>query len=142
MEQICHHPPISYIIITGPNDIYRFAGYSNYAIKAYINSIMLEVSGIKRISFKDGSCITYNNQQDTFGSTLIGTCHHQLHGEIKFEDEKNGITGYLNIGGVKKRPRDYFEGYIEKNGVKVCKEIFGNYMGYADFENERLFDLR
>lgn len=65
-----------------------------------------------------------------------------MHGNIKFEDEKNGITGYLNIGGVRKRPKDYFEGYIERKGVKVCETIFGNYMGYADFDGERLFDLR
>ena len=142
MEQVSHHPPISYINVQGPNDIFTFSGYSTFSIKAYLNSISLEVKGHKRISFPDGTVITYNNQQDTFGSTLIGQCHHQLHGNIRFEDPKNNIVAYLNIGSVRKRPKDYFEGSIEMNGEVVCSEIFGNYMGYADFDGERFFDLR
>jgi hypothetical protein len=62
MEQICHHPPISYINVTGPNGIFTFSGYSIFAIKAYLNSIILEVKGHKKISFPDGTEITYNNQ--------------------------------------------------------------------------------
>jgi hypothetical protein len=38
----------------------------------------------------------------------MGTVHHQLWGNIVFEDEKNGLTGYLNIGDVSRKPRDYF----------------------------------
>jgi hypothetical protein len=34
------------------------------------------------------------------------------------------------------------EGYIEKQGVKVCNKIYGSYMGYIDFDGERYFDLR
>ena len=66
----------------GPDNLYRYSGYSNFAIKAYINSINLEVTGKKTITFKDGSSIVFSNQQDTFGNTLIGTCHHILHGKI------------------------------------------------------------
>jgi hypothetical protein len=65
-----------------------------------------------------------------------------MHGQIKFEDVKNGITGYLNIGNEKKLPRDYFSGHIEQHGMVVCERIFGNYMGYADFDNERFLDIR
>ena len=51
----------------------------------------------------------------------MGTVHHQLWGNILFEDEKNGLTGYLNIGDFSRKPRDYFQGRIEhkSNGV-VC----------------------
>ena len=41
-----------------------------------MNSIALEVKGIKRVRFKDGTEITYNNNQDKFGNTLWGKCHH------------------------------------------------------------------
>ena len=63
-------------------------------------------------------------------------------GQIKFEDSKNGITGYLNIGDEKKRPRDYFSGHIEQHGMVVCESIKGTYMGYADFDDERFMDIR
>ena len=76
VEQVCHHPPISYMLLEGPNNSYRFYGYSIFAIKAYLNSINLEISGHKVAEFADGSRIVFNNQQDTFGNTLIGTCHH------------------------------------------------------------------
>jgi len=73
---------------------------------------------------------------------LIGTCHHQMLGNIKFEDVTNGITGYLNIGEERRRPKDYFSGHIEQHGIVVCESIKGNYMGYADFDNERYLDIR
>ena len=63
-------------------------------------------------------------------------------GNIKFEDEKNGITGYLNIGDERRRPKDYFSGYIEQHGRVVCEKIYGNYQGYADFDEERYLDIR
>jgi hypothetical protein len=45
VEQICHHPPISYINHEGPDQLYTYSGYSNFAIWAWINSINLEVKG-------------------------------------------------------------------------------------------------
>jgi hypothetical protein len=76
VEQVSHHPPVSYVLVEGPDALYRYSGYSTFGVKAYINSINLEVGGHKQITFKDGSQITFNNTNDTFGNTLIGTCHH------------------------------------------------------------------
>ena len=39
-------------------------------------------------------------------------------------------------------PKDYFSGYIEQNGVVVCDKIFGSYMGFADCDGQRYFDVR
>ena len=79
---------------------------------------------------------------DTFGNSLFGTCHHIVHGKVVFRDEKNQLTGVLDVGSVRNRPRDCFEGWIEKDGVKVCERITGTYMGHADFDGERYFDIR
>jgi len=46
------------------------------------------------------------------------------------------------MGSVRNRPRDYIQGWIEKDGVRVCENIFGSYCGYLDFDNERYFDVR
>lgn len=43
VEQVCHHPPISYLMLEGPDELYRFSGYQNFSVKAYINSISLIV---------------------------------------------------------------------------------------------------
>ena len=48
----------------------------------------------------------------------------------------------MDMGNVRKRPRDYISGWIEKDGVRVCDKIFGTYLGYLDFDEERLLDLR
>ena len=142
-EQVSHHPPISYLYIEGPQNSYSYHSYSTFGVKAYINSINLEVGGIKKIHFKDGTTISFNNTHDTFGNTLIGTCHHMMLGNIVFEDDKNGLTGYLNIGHVKGKPTDYFKGYIQDADKDVVSEnIYGTYMGYFDADGERLFDIR
>jgi hypothetical protein len=65
-----------------------------------------------------------------------------MFGDIVFEDLKNGITGYLNIGNIKGQPKDYFDGRIEQHGRVVCDNVYGNYMGYADYDGERYLDIR
>jgi hypothetical protein len=59
MEQICHHPPISYMLQTGPKGMYRWWGYSTYTPKCHMNSIELDCGGSKSIEFSDGTVITF-----------------------------------------------------------------------------------
>jgi hypothetical protein len=46
----------------GPDGSFRYSGYADIAIKAYINSIVLDVGGFKTVDFKDGGKITFGNQ--------------------------------------------------------------------------------
>ena len=76
LEQVCHHPPISYLLAVGPNDLYRFASWSSFSPKANLNSIDLCVQGKKKLTFRDGSSITWNPNADSFKNTLFGTLIH------------------------------------------------------------------
>jgi hypothetical protein len=125
----------------GPNELYRWYGYSSFSPKAHLNSIDLCVMGKKTVSFQDGSKIEYTPHQDKFSNTLFGTLNHLLTGRCEFKDEKNGISAWYEIGSVKKKPKDYFGGEILKDGEVVCK-IFGNYMGYIDIDDKRYWDVR
>lgn len=60
-EQTEHKPPISYVLVEGEDQCYRWSGYNTFAAKAWFNSLTLEVSGGKVIQFKDGTVIRYNN---------------------------------------------------------------------------------
>lgn len=53
-------------MIEGPNNLYRFDGYSALSVKAHFNSIYVQVTGFKRIRFQDGTEIVYNNLDDNF----------------------------------------------------------------------------
>ena len=66
LEQVCHHPPISYFFQIGPNELYRWYGYNSFSPKAHINSIDLCVVGSKTVVFKDGQTIKYTPTQDKF----------------------------------------------------------------------------
>ena len=59
MEQVTHHPPVSYMLQEGPNKLYRWWGYSSFSPKAHMNSIDLVVKGGKWIEFQDGTIIHY-----------------------------------------------------------------------------------
>lgn len=59
MEQVTHHPPVSYMLQVGPNNLYRWWGYSSYTPKAHMNSLDLVVKGGKWVEFNDGTVITY-----------------------------------------------------------------------------------
>ena len=72
MEQVCHHPPISFMTLTGPNGLYRYSSYSSFSPKAHLNSIDLNVKGHKEVVFKDGSRVSFNPPPDSFKNTLWG----------------------------------------------------------------------
>ena len=76
MEQTCHHPPISNFLIEGPNNNFRFTGWSSYTAKAGMNSANLTSEGQKILKFKDGTTIRYNNFNDLFYNILMGTMGH------------------------------------------------------------------
>jgi hypothetical protein len=62
--------------VEGPDELYRYSGYTSLSVKAWLNSITLDVGGHRKITFKDGGEIIYNNQKDNFGNTMMGTLHH------------------------------------------------------------------
>jgi hypothetical protein len=39
------------LLYEGPKELFRFYGYSDFAVKAYLNSINLDVKGKKEIIF-------------------------------------------------------------------------------------------
>ena len=47
---------------------------------------------------------------------MMGTLYNQVHGKIEFRDEANDLYGFYEIGNVKKRSQEYFEGYIYQHG--------------------------
>lgn len=114
LEQICHHPPISFINVEGPDKLYSWTGYSTFTTRVHMNSIDLIVVGGKTINFQDGGKITYTPHQDKFINSLWGTLVHTLCGTCDFKDEANGIEATYTIGI--KKGRDYFKGEIKQHG--------------------------
>ena len=145
MEQVTHHPPISYMFQEGPNKSYKWYGYSSFSPKAHLNSIDLHVEGGKTIHFaSDGAKIKYGPHQDQFFNTVFGTLTHLITGRIEFTDEQNGISAWYEINSPdrgKGKAKDYFVGEIKKDGIVVSR-LFGTYMGYIDFDNKRYWDIR
>jgi hypothetical protein len=62
-------------------------------------------------------------------------------GKITFTDEKNGITGWYEIGKVKRKPSDYFQGEVIKDG-NVVSNMYGTVVGYIEFDGVRYWDVR
>ena len=135
MEQITHHPPISYTLIEGPGSNYRAYAWSMYTPKAHMNSIELHCKGYKVVEFPDGSKIEYNPSNNMFQNTIWGTLRHIVNGKVEFKDEVNGIYGWMELA-VKgsKKPSDYFVGEIKDRNGNVLSKMNGTYFGYADFD--------
>lgn len=71
----------------------------------------------------------------------MGTLSWQTVGKQTFEDEANGIQGFIKFDAYAFKKQDFIWGEISRNGKKVC-EITGNYMGFMDFDGVRYWDLR
>lgn len=141
MEQTSHHPPISHFYIEGPNGNYKLTGWSQHGIKVGVNSCNLHADGHKEITFKDGHKIRYNNTGDYIFNLMMGSMGHQLTGKMTFTDAANNIEGVYEPGKYRMKTQDYVCGQINVAGKKVS-EIYANYMGFADFDKQRYWDIR
>lgn len=43
VEQISHHPPITYFLIKGPNKLYDYYGYYSMSAKAGLNQLKVSI---------------------------------------------------------------------------------------------------
>lgn len=60
-EQTSHHPPISHFMFTGPDKRFVYTGYGNFMASTAVNSIVVNVTGGRRITFDDGQVINFEN---------------------------------------------------------------------------------
>jgi len=142
LEQISHHPPISYMLYHGPKDTYKFYGPSQFSASAGLNSITLSTKAWRRIHFKDTDQIIHNTFPDEYyDGTLLGTTVHETIGNMELKDEANGIYCNIAFGKVKKKPSDYIEGTIFVKGEPVS-QITGTYLGWLEIDGKRYFDYR
>ena len=54
MEQTSHHPPISHLLISGPDNRYTVYGYNECVVKFAVTSINVTMLGHKKVVFHDG----------------------------------------------------------------------------------------
>ena len=120
---------------------YIYQGWSQHSIKMGMQSANLVAQGFKEIIFKDGQRIRFNNTGDYIFNIFMGNMGHQLTGKITFTDEKNGLEGWYEPGKYRMKTQDYVCGEIKQQGQKAC-EIYANYMGFADFNKQRYWDIR
>jgi len=142
LEQVSHHPPISYMLYIGPQDAYRFYGPSQFAASAGLNSLTLSTKAWRKVTFKDNNQTIHNTfPNEYYDGSLLGTTVHETVGTMEFTDEANKIHCLIQFGKVKKRPTDYIEGTITVNGEPVS-QMTGTYLGYLEFDGKRYWDYR
>jgi len=140
-EQTCHKPPITHYQFYGPNNSYIMSGHTTFTVKAGFNSVTLKAKGARRVEFEDGTKIDYSPPDEFYSNAFTGTVRHETVGKLQFIDRNRDIHAEISIANVKKKPSDYFEGFIKKNGVKTV-DISGTYMGYIEFNGRRYWDVR
>ncbi|EGR28111.1 oxysterol binding, putative [Ichthyophthirius multifiliis] len=140
-EQISHHPPISYFLIFGPNNSYKYYGRYDYDAKAGLNSLSIYNKGQRSIIFNDGQKIDFDFPNEQYSGTLIGTLKQESIGKMVFQDIQNDLNCEICFGKVKNKPSDYFQSTINKGKQQIC-QIQGTYLGYIDINDKRYFDHR
>jgi len=99
------------------------------------------IYGHKLFTFKDGQKVRFDLTSNLLYNIFVGTIGWQSTGKQTFNDEANGLTGFIKFGAYAMKKQDFLWGEIFKNGKKVCT-IEGNYMGFMDFDKKRYWDLR
>ena len=84
LEQISHHPPISYMSVEHEN--YQLTGSMEWVIRAGLQSAEVEYIGSRDVTFKDGGCIKLNQPRDKIYGLFLGTFGHQITNKQTFRD--------------------------------------------------------
>ena len=94
--------PITNYILYGPNNAYKFYGYSNFSSTAGINSMKLSNKGKRFVEFKDMK-IGFNYCMESYSNSFWGTLRLESIGEMTFNDYTNGYECVVKFGSVKKK---------------------------------------
>jgi len=128
--------------MTGPDGLYEVWFHTSLAAKVTgWNSIYVDATGEKKVKYRDGTIISWSNPDDQISSAVWGQMTRQITKRIEYNDERNGVTAWYEPGCVKGKPQDFFKGEVLKDG-KVVSNIYGNYVGFLDFDKERYWDVR
>ena len=103
LEQTSHHPPISHYIMYGPDNSYKYYGYSNFSSSAGLNSLKVTNKGKRFAEFADGTKIAYDFCYESYSNSFWGTLRHETLGDINFVDLKNGFECKLTFNSVKRK---------------------------------------
>ncbi len=87
----------------GPNNTYKYHGFSNFSSSAGLNSLTVINKGRRFVEFPDGTIIKYDFCDENFSNTFWGTVRHESVGDIKFTDMTNGYECLIKFGSVKKK---------------------------------------
>ena len=96
---------MSYFLVYGPNECYRYFGYYLVEAKAGLNSITIYNKGKRRIEFLTGEkqSIDFDFPNELYSGTFVGTLKQESTGKMLFEDKQNQIRCEINLGNMKKR---------------------------------------
>lgn len=72
---------------------------------------------------------------------MMGSMGHQLTGKMTFTDVTNNVVGTYEPGKYRMKTQDYVCGQITAGDRKVS-DLYANYMGFADFDKQRYWDIR
>jgi len=103
LEQTSHHPPISHYLMLGPENNYKYYGYSNFSSGAGMNSVKVSNKGKRFVEFNDGTKVMFNFCYEQYGNSFWGTVKHESLGEITYKDVTNGYECVLKFSSVKKK---------------------------------------
>jgi len=142
LEQISHHPPVSYMLYYGPNESYKIWGPTMFSANAGLNTMKLTTKGWRKIQFGDTQQIISNTfPNEAYEGLFWGTQIAETIGDMEFVDTENDIYCKISFGGVKKKPSDYIDGTITVNG-KAVSTISGTCLGWIEIDGQRYFDYR
>lgn len=91
VEQISHHPPISYFLVVGPKEEYRFFGYYHFEARPSLNSASLINRGTRTLKFRDGQTIVSNYPSTEYRGVFMGEIAEGPSGTVTFSDQANEL---------------------------------------------------
>lgn len=102
-EQTCHHPPVSHFMFYGPDDLYIYTGYAQFAAHPSFNSVTINTVGTRKVTFKDGFSVELQNCTEFFDNAFVGTTRHQAIGNIEYKSADRKVSAIIYLGSVKNK---------------------------------------
>jgi hypothetical protein len=97
-EQISHHPPVTYVLMTGPKNSYILTGDGELDAKlSGLNHIVGSNKGQNTITFYDGGKITFTNPDMKIDSLILGDRRINYIKSVLFFDKKNHLSAELTF---------------------------------------------
>ena len=150
-EQTSHHPPISDVVVIGPDGQWKITGHSCAKVENGMKAVNVIQEGVFRLTLESGEVYEWEFPPIHITGNVSGDRIVKVKGSLTVTDKKNGLECCVEVGPKRDKKKGLdnpvattlYGGAraIAKKGGELLTVVTGDYCGQVFVDDELIWDI-